>query len=107
MVEQSLSSSGVVTGRAQQVPGTETLRLPPKAPPTNHGHTTAAWTTTIVVLVGSVAGALGLIFALMWLFWAGLAVALLGVVVGKVLQVLGYGQGGRHTIEKARRTGGH
>ncbi|WP_454048448.1 HGxxPAAW family protein [Cellulomonas sp. Marseille-Q8402] len=107
MVEQSVRSHGVVTGAAQQTPRTETLRLPPTAPPTNHGHTTAAWTTTVVVLIGSVAGALGLIFALMWLFWAGLGVALLGVVVGVVLRQLGYGQGGKHTIEKARRTGGH
>lgn len=107
MVEQSVRSHGVVTGAAQQTPRSETLRLPPTAPPTNHGHTTAAWTTTVVVLVGSTAGALGLIFALMWLFWAGLAVALLGVVVGVVLRQLGYGQGGTHTLEKARRTGGH
>lgn len=106
MVEQSLRSPGVVTG-SSQTPHAETLRLPPTAPPTNHGHTTAAWTTTVVVLVGSVAAALGLIFALSWLFWVGMGVALAGVVVGKVLQVAGYGQGGRHTIEKARRTGGH
>jgi hypothetical protein len=106
MVEQSLRSHGVVSG-AQNTPRTETLRLPPKAPPTNHGHTTAAWTTTIIVLVGSVAGALGLILDHTWMFYAGLGVALLGIVVGKVLQVLGYGQGGKHTLAKARRNGGH
>lgn len=106
MVEQSLRPPGVVTG-AQQQPGTETLRLPPSAPPTNHGHTTAAWTTTIIVLVGSVAGALGLIFGQVWLFWTGIGVALGGVVVGKVLQVAGFGQGGRHTVAQERRTGGH
>lgn len=106
MVEQSLRSPGAVTG-SSQAPHAETLRLPPTAPPTNHGHTTAAWTTTVVVLVGSVAAALGLIFALTWLFWTGMGVALAGVVVGMVLRAAGYGQGGRHTIEKARRTGGH
>ncbi|MBD3778715.1 MULTISPECIES: HGxxPAAW family protein [unclassified Cellulomonas] len=106
MVEQSVRSPGVVTG-APQSPGSETLRLPPSAPPTNHGHTTAAWTTTVIVLVGAVAAALGMIVGQVWLFWVGMGVALGGVVVGKVLQVAGYGQGGRHTLEKQRRTGGH
>ncbi len=107
MVEQSVRSHGVVTGGPQQSPRSETLRLPPKAPPTNHGHTTAAWTTTVVVLVGSTAAALGLIVALMWLFWAGMAVALLGVVIGVVLRRLGYGQGGQHTLAKAKAHRGH
>ena len=106
MVEQSVRSPGVVTG-SSQAPGVETLRLPPTAPPTNHGHTTAAWTTTVVVLVGAVVAALGLIVSLVWLFWVGMGVALGGIVVGLVLRAAGYGQGGRHTIEKARRTGGH
>ena len=106
MVEQSVRSPGVVTG-ASQVPGSETLRLPPSAPPTNHGHTTAAWATTVIVLVGAVAAALGMIVGQVWLFWAGMGVALGGVVVGKILQVAGYGQGGRHTLEKQRRAGGH
>ena len=102
MVEQSLRPQG-----AQQSPRSETLRLPPQAPPTNHGHTSAAWATTIIVLIGSTAAALGLVFGVMAVFWAGLAVALLGVVVGKVMQVLGYGQGGVHTIAKAKARGGH
>lgn len=102
MVEQSLRPQG-----AQPSPRSETLRLPPQAPPTNHGHTSAAWATTVIVLVGSTAAALGLVFATMWVFWAGMAVALLGVVVGKVMQVLGYGQGGKHTIAKAKARGGH
>lgn len=106
MVEQSVRSPGVVTG-AQQPPYQETLRLPPTAPPTNHGHTTAAWTTTVIVLLGSLAGALGLILGQIWFFWVGLGVALLGGVVGKVLQVLGYGQGGAHTTATARGRDGH
>ncbi len=106
MVEQSVRPQGAVTA-AQQTPRTETLRLPPQAPPTNHGHTSAAWTTTVVVLIGSTAAALGLVFALWWLFWVGMGVALAGVVVGKVMQVLGHGQGGKYTVAKARAHGGH
>ena len=70
----------------------EHVYLPPAAPNHNHGHTTAAWTTTIGVVVGVLIGAGGTIAAQPWLFWVGLGVAVLGVVAGKVLSVLGYGQ---------------
>ncbi len=70
----------------------ETAYLPPSAPPANHGHTTAAWVTTITVLVGVVAAAFGVLTATVWLFWVGIGVALAGVVAGKVLAILGFGQ---------------
>lgn len=92
--------------RSQNATRTEAVHLPPTAAPTNHGHTTAAWTTTIVVVLGAVVAALGLVFALAWLAWTGAGIVLLGVVLGKVLQVLGYGQGGAQTL--ARQAGaGH
>lgn len=106
MVEQSLRSHGVVTG-AQQSPRMETLRLPPTAPPTNHGRTSAAWVTTVIVLVGSTVAALAMIFSAVWLFWVGLGVVFVGLVVGKVMQVLGHGQGGTHTRAAARQHGAH
>ncbi len=92
--------------RAQNPTVTEAVHLPPSAPPTNHGHTVAAWTTTWVVVAGAVIAAVGLVIAQLWLFWAGLGVCVLGVVIGKVLQVLGYGQGGAATLAKQGR-GGH
>lgn len=70
----------------------ELAYLPPSAPPTNHGHTTAAWVTTVTVLVGVAAAAIGVLNAIVPLFWVGIGVALAGVVVGKVLAVLGFGQ---------------
>ncbi len=91
--------------RAETGQRTETLRLPPAAPPTNHGQTTAAWTTTLIVLVGATVAAVGMIVALVWLFWVGLAVVVLGLVVGKVMQVLGHGQGGARTV--AAQGSGH
>jgi len=60
-----------------------------------------------VVVVGSVVAALGLVLSLMWLFWAGLGLAVAGVVLGKVLQVLGHGQGGAATLARQRARGGH
>lgn len=106
MVEQSLRSHGVVTG-AQQSPRMEPLRLPPAVAPSNHGHTTAAWVTTVIVLGGSTVAALAMIFSAVWLFWVGLGLAFVGLVVGKVMQVLGHGQGGTHTLAAARQRGGH
>lgn len=103
MVEQSLRPHGARTG-TQASPRVETLRLPPEAPPTNHGRTVAAWTTTFGVLIGSLVSALAVAFAVVWLFWVGLGLVLLTLVLGKVLQVVGFGQGGHRT---ARSSHGH
>jgi hypothetical protein len=81
----------------------ETAYLPPSGPPMNHGHTTAAWFTTFSVILGFTVGAVGMVLALTWLFWTGLAILVLGLVTGKVLQVMGHGQGGDKTRAKERR----
>ncbi len=70
----------------------ELAYLPPSAPPVNHGHTTAAWVTTITVLIGVVAAALAVLNAMVWLFWVGMGIAFAGIVTGKVLAILGFGQ---------------
>jgi len=93
--------------RAQNPTRTETMHLPPTAPPTNHGRTVAAWTTTWGVVLGGVVAALGVAFTLAWLFWVGMGVIVLTLVLGKVLQLLGHGQGGAATLARAQRRGGH
>ncbi|HEX5331778.1 MAG TPA: HGxxPAAW family protein [Cellulomonas sp.] len=90
-----------------QAPIRDLSYLPPSAPPANHGHTTAAWTTVIVVLVGAVLSSVAMIFAAVPLVWAGGVIIVLGIVAGKVLQILGYGQGGAATLAKQARSGGH
>ena len=70
----------------------ERAYLPPHAPPVNHGHTSAAWATMILILLGVLVAAGAVVAALVWLFWVGLGIAVLGLVVGKVMSVLGYGQ---------------
>ncbi|WP_246260660.1 HGxxPAAW family protein [Cellulomonas taurus] len=80
-----------------QGPRMEALRLPPVAPPTNHGRTVAAWTVTYVVVAGFLVAALAMIFSLVWLFWVGMGAAIAGVVAGIVLRAAGFGQGGKHT----------
>lgn len=64
----------------------------PERPPANHGHTTAAWVTVAVVLLGSVVSSLGVVLAQAWLFWVGLGVVAAGLVAGRVLRMLGLGQ---------------
>lgn len=73
---------------------TEAVHLPPTAPPRNHGRTVAAWTTTWIVLVGAVVAGLAVAADLPWLAWAGAGVIVAGLVIGKVLQVMGLGQTG-------------
>lgn len=85
----------------------ELASLPPSAPPRNHGHTIAAWTTTITVLVGALVSSVAMVAALVWLVWVGLGVAVLGLVLGKVLQLLGYGQGGAVTVARQAGAAGH
>ena len=65
--------------------------LPP-APPVNHGNTRAAWVTVTVILVGGLVAGLAVMAAQPWLFWVGLGIAALGLVVGRVMRWLGFGQ---------------
>lgn len=71
---------------------TEKVHLPPASPPRNHGHTTAAWAMTVIMLVGTVVSAVGVLMTTAWLFWVGAAVIVIGAVVGRGLKMLGFGQ---------------
>lgn len=58
-----------------------------------HGHTIAAWTTVLIALAGIFIGALGVVLLNWPLFWiGGVGVIVLGLVVGKVLQMMGLGK---------------
>jgi len=70
----------------------DAAHLPLSSPPGNHGRTRAAWATTWIVLIGALVAALGVAFAVPWVFWLGLGIVLVGALVGKVMQVLGMGQ---------------
>ncbi|WP_236060500.1 HGxxPAAW family protein [Actinacidiphila acididurans] len=57
----------------------------------SHGHTPAAWTGVIIAFLGfSVAGAF-VIAAKPAGFWAGMALVLLGPIVGGVMRTMGLG----------------
>ena len=58
----------------------------------NHGKTVAAWTTVIVMLVGSTISSIAVLMASPLIFWVGIVVCALGGVAGLVLRSMGYGQ---------------
>jgi hypothetical protein len=58
----------------------------------DHGHTVAAWTAVILMMIGSTIAGLAFWFTSATLFWVGIAVVVLGGIAGKVLQVMGLGQ---------------
>jgi hypothetical protein len=72
----------------------------------NHGHTLAAWTAVAIMLVGFCVGAVGVVLAEVWLFFVGIGIIVLGGIVGKVMQMMGLGQGPGYQQEEAERRAG-
>lgn len=57
----------------------------------DHGHSIAAWTAVIILIVASAIMSLAVLFPNVWLFVGGVVLAVVGVVAGKVLSMAGYG----------------
>jgi len=57
----------------------------------DHGSTPAAWTAVTIIMVAFVVGGIGVLISEAWVFWAGLVLVVVGVVVGKVMQMMGMG----------------
>ncbi|GAA2225411.1 MULTISPECIES: HGxxPAAW family protein [Kitasatospora] len=67
-----------------------------------HGHTPAAWTGVTISFIGFLVSGVAMILPNVLLVWAGLAVVLLGGVVGKAMQMAGMGrQPSKHTAAVA------
>ena len=58
----------------------------------NHGHTVAAWVTTILAISGSTVASVAFVVANVSVAIFGIAVTVLAPFVGLVLRQLGYGQ---------------
>jgi hypothetical protein len=56
-----------------------------------HGNSPAAWTAVTIIMLGALISSLAVWFALPWLFFVGLGVCVVGVVVGKVMAMMGFG----------------
>jgi hypothetical protein len=57
----------------------------------DHGHSVAAWTAVVIILVGSAVASLAVVLPSTVLFVIGLVICVLGAVAGKVLSLAGYG----------------
>jgi len=70
-----------------------------------HGHTTAAWTGVGVSFVGFIVAAVAMVIPSPWLVGAGLVVAALGAVVGKLMSMAGFGKkpDDHHTVDIAKK----
>lgn len=66
--------------------------LPPGGPPANEGKTPAAWVTVGFLSLGSLVLAVGMILESVPAIVAGAVVIIGSLVVGKVLQAMGFGQ---------------
>lgn len=61
-------------------------------PRDEEGKTPAAWTTVWIMLIAFAVGTLGIAIYNWPLFFVGVAIFILGAVVGKVMAAMGYGQ---------------
>ncbi len=57
----------------------------------HHGNTPAAWTAVCLALVAFLVGGVGLMVGTWLVFWLGVALLAVSVVVGKVMQAMGLG----------------
>ena len=57
----------------------------------DHGSTPAAWTAVTIIMIAFLVGGIGVLLAEQWLFWFGVALIVVGVAVGKVMQMMGMG----------------
>jgi hypothetical protein len=62
-----------------------------EATPHEHGNSVAAWTAVAIITVGFLIGAFAFFVAAPWVFVLGIAVALVGVLAGKLLSMAGLG----------------
>ncbi|MFI2102536.1 HGxxPAAW family protein [Isoptericola sp. NPDC019693] len=85
----------------------EVAYLPPAVPPTNHGHTTAAWTAMIGIMLGVAVGAVGMLPDVPdAVVWVGAVIVAASLVLGLVLRNLGFGQP-KDGVTPRRSSAGH
>ncbi|PZU39717.1 MAG: hypothetical protein DI573_06115 [Microbacterium sp.] len=59
-----------------------------------HGHSPAAWTAVVIMLVAVTIGTVAYFFDLPWLVWASAGLLVVGALVGWIMARAGYGVGG-------------
>ncbi|MGG5172768.1 HGxxPAAW family protein [Pseudarthrobacter sp. J1738] len=59
-----------------------------------HGNSPAAWTTVFIMLFGALVSSIAYVIASAPIFWGGIVVMLIGLLVGFGMRKAGYGVGG-------------
>jgi hypothetical protein len=59
-----------------------------------HGHSPAAWTAVIIMLAAVAIATVAFFFEMPWLVWTGVALIVVGLIVGWVMARAGYGVNG-------------
>ena len=57
----------------------------------HHGNTPAAWTAVVVALVGFIVAGIALVIGSWPLFWIGVALAPVAIIIGAIMAKMGYG----------------
>ena len=65
----------------------------------DHGHSLAAWTAVGILIIASAIMAAAVLWTNLWVFIGGAALAVVGLVAGKVLSMAGYGAAQRDRDE--------
>ena len=65
-----------------------------------HGHSPAAWTAVIIMLVAIAIGTVAFYLDVPWLVWTSAALVVVGAIVGWVLGRAGYGVNGAKYVAK-------
>lgn len=58
------------------------------------GHSPAAWTAVVVMLLGIAVGTLALFLNVLWLVFTGVGIIVIGLILGWVLAKAGFGVNG-------------
>jgi hypothetical protein len=66
-----------------------------------HGHSPAAWTAVVIMLIAFVIGTVAFFLDLQWLVWAAAVLLVVGAVTGWALARAGYGVDGAKVAPKA------
>ena len=72
----------------------------------SHGHSTAAWTAVVIILIGTIVMSLAVVFPSVLWFVVGAIIVVAGAVAGKVLAMAGYGDKAS-TYEATHHAGGN
>ena len=59
-----------------------------------HGHSPAAWTAVVIMLLAFAIGTIAFFFHAAWLVWASAGLLVVGLLVGWVMAKAGYGVNG-------------